>query len=321
MRNKLYYPYINIRDEVFLKYAILYYDKLNLIVPESRKFSEKMNMVSDSTDLFVKIKPEQSYQTCCDAAKYTIAFIEERMRTDSNFDIYRNGHTSRLYKGKYNWEFGEYCEKNGLLTHQQDSIKVHPVIASEYMTNLANLIAVKNNMDIVTDTVKYADYHFNPEFCDMKNSIKRDEVMQRELKFVLPVDIKKIPIERIIAFRNHNEYAAMRQDFQRYAENCIDSTTQNDFDLVECMKLKKELAVFFRSNGLEIANCSMSFVMLARGWETLSITEFAAGAISMAHDVKSIITDLKQGSLSNICDLIAARRYLGKIKQIPFIEY
>lgn len=101
MRNKLYYPYINIKDEDFLKYAILYYDKLHLIVPESIRFNEKMSRVAESTDLFVKIKPEQSYQTCCDATKYTIAFIDERMRTDSNFDVYRNEHTSRLYKGKF----------------------------------------------------------------------------------------------------------------------------------------------------------------------------------------------------------------------------
>lgn len=321
MRNKLYYPYINIRDEDFLKYAILYYDKLNLIVPESRRFSEKMSKVSGSTDLFVKIKPEQSYQTCCDAAKYTIAFIEQRMRTDSNFDVYRQEHTSRLYEGKYNWEFREYCEKNGLLTHHKDSIKVHPVIASEYMTNLANLIAGKNDMDIVTDTARYADYHFNPEFYDMNKSIKRDEVMQRELRFVLPVDMRRIPIDKIIAFRNHNEYAFMRQAFQRYTEKCVDSPNQNDFDLEEYMRLKKEFVVFFCKHGFEIADFSMSFVMFANGYENLGITAFAAGAISMAHDVKDIITDLKSGGLTNISDLIAARRYLGKIKLMPFIEY
>lgn len=321
MRNRLYYPYINIRDEDFLKYAILYYDKLNLIVPESTSFNEKMSMVSDSTDLLIKIKPEQSYQACCDATRYTIAVIDERMRMDSNFSVYRDVHTSHLYKGKYNWEFREYCEKNGLLTHQKDGIKVHPVIASEYMTNLANLIAGKNGMDIVTDTVKYADYHFNPEFCGMKNSIKRDEVLQRELSFVLPVDMRRIPIEKIIDFRNHNEYVAMRQVFQRYTENGMDSTTQNDFDLVEYMRLRKDLAKFFISYGFEIADFSMSVVMLASGYKTLGVTTFAAGVISMIHDFKDIITDLKSGYLTKISDSIAARRYLGKIKQIPFIEY
>ncbi|MBQ9928725.1 MAG: hypothetical protein IJO65_12235 [Lachnospiraceae bacterium] len=321
MRNKLYYPYINIKDEDFLKYAILYYDKLHLIVPESIRFNEKMSRVAESTDLFVKIKPEQSYQTCCDATKYTIAFIDERMRTDSNFDVYRNEHTSRLYKGKYNWEFSEYCEKNELLTLQRDSIKVHPVIASEYMTNLANLIAGKNGMDIVTDTVKYADYHFNPDFRGMKNSIIRDEVMRRELAFVLPVDMRGIPIEKIIDFRNHNEYAAMRQAFHRYTEKCMESTIQNDFDLVEYMRLKKDFVEFFKSYSLEIADFSMSFVMFASGCEFLGVTAFAAGAISMIHDFKDIITDLKSGNLTKISDSIAARRYLGKIKQMPFINY
>lgn len=312
MRNKLYYPYINIRDEDFLKYAILYYDKLNLIVPESRRFSEKMGKVSDSTDLFVKIKPEQSYQTCCDATKYTIAFIEQRMRTDSNFDVYRQEHTSRLYEGKYNWEFREYCEKNGLLTHQKDSIKVHPVIASEYMTNLANLIAGKNDMDIVTDTVRYADYRFNPDFSNMKNSIKRDEVMQREIRFILPVDMRRIPIEQITAFRNHNEYTAMRMAFQRYTEHCVDSTNQNNFDLQEYMRLKKDFAKFFCKYGLKIADFSMAFLVFVNGCENFDITKFAAGAMSMANNGMGIITDLNSGDLKKVSDLIAARRYLGK---------
>ena len=102
MRSKLYYPYINIKDEDFLKYAILYYDKLNLIVPESRRFNDKMSMVSDSTDLFVKIKPEQSYQTCCDATKYTIAFIDERMRMNTYNSLINNLETLELNRFKDN---------------------------------------------------------------------------------------------------------------------------------------------------------------------------------------------------------------------------
>lgn len=319
MRNKLYYPYVNIQDEDFLKYAILYYDKLNLIIPESIRFNEKMRRVSDSTDLFAKINPEQSYQTCYDAAKYTIAFIEERMRKDAHFDIYRNIHTSHLYEGKYNWDFYVYCQENGLLTQQRNGIKVHPVIASEYMTNLANLIANKNDMDIVTDNVRYADYHFNPEFSTMKKSISRDEFIRRELMFVLPVDMRRIPVEKIIAFRNHNEYSSMRQAFQRYTENYIDSTTQND--LAKSMKVKKDLAKFFISHGFEIADFSMSVVLLANGYDTLGVTAFAAGAISMALDFKNIITDFKSGYMAKTTDSIAARRYLGKIKQMPFVEY
>lgn len=318
MRNKLYYPYINIKDEDFLKYAILYYDKLHLIVPESINFNEKMRRVAESTELFIKIKPDQPYQNCCDATKYTIAFIDERMRTDSNFAVYRNDHTSRLYEGKYNWEFVKYCEENGLLTHQRDGIKVHPVIASEYMTNLANLIAGKNGMDIVTDTVKYADYHFNPEFRDIKNSIIRDEVMRRELAFVLPVDMRAIPIETLIEFRNHDEYASMRHAFQRYTENCMESTIQNDFDLEGCMRLNKDFARFFKSYGLEIADFSMSFVMFVSGCKFLGVTTFAAGAISMIRDFKDIVTDFKSGNLTMISDSLAARRYLGKIKQMPY---
>lgn len=320
MRNKLYYPYINIKDEDFLKYAILYYDKLNFIVPESIEFNEKMKRVSASTDLFEKIKPEQSYHICCDATKYTLAFIDERMKKDPDFDIYRKKHTSLLYEGKYNWEFRKYCEENGLLTYKGNSIKVHPIIASEYMTNLANLIAGNKDMDIVTDTESYADYHLNIEFSDMKNPINREEVMRRELAFVLPVDMRRIPIEKIIEFRNHNEYVDMRKAFQSYTEKGINSTNQNDFDLVEYMSLKKDFAVFFKSYGIEIADFSMSFVMLASGCSTLGVTAFAAGAISMAHNFMDIITELKLGDLTKIREAIAARRYFGKIKQMPFHE-
>ena len=320
MREKLYYPYINIQDEVFLKYAILYYDKLNLIVPKSKCLNEKMNRVLGSTDLFEIIEPEQSYQICCDAAKYTIAFIEERMRTDYNFEIYRNEHTSRLYKGKYNWEFYEYCKRNRLLTSQQDGIKIHPVIASEYMTNLANLIAGENNMDIVTDTVKYADYRLNPRFHAMKKSIVRNEFMRRELAFVLPVDIRNIPLEKIINFRNHNEYVAMRQAFQSYAENHIEPTIQNDIDLVKCMSIKKDITEFFSAHGLEIANFTMSFLLFVKGlgMEGQGVTEFAAGAIGAAHSLSDI---LKSDDLAKISQKMAARRYLGKLEQMPFIKY
>lgn len=321
MRNKLYYPYINIRDEEFLKYAILYYDKLNLIVPGSIRLNEKMRTVSESTDLFVEIKPENSYQICCDAAKYTIAFINERMKTDSNFDIYRNQHTSRLYEGKFNWEFRDYCERNRLLTYCKDGIKVHPVIASEYMTNLANLIAGQKDMDIVTDTVKYADYHLNSYFCRMNDSINQDEVMRREFQFILPVDMSRISVERIVAFRNHNEYASMRQAFQRYVEKGVNSATSNDFDLQEYLRLKRDLEKFFVSHGIEIVDFFMSVALFAGGLKTLGVTAFAAGAIGLAHDFKDVITDLRTGNLPNIGDSIAARRYLVKIQQMPFRNY
>ena len=113
----------------------------------------------------------------------------------------------------------------------------------------------------------------------------------------------------------------MRQAFHRYTEKCMESTIQNDFDLVEYMRLKKDFVEFFKSYSLEIADFSMSFVMFACGCEFLGVTAFAAGAISMIHDFKDIITDLKSGNLTKISDSIAARRYLGKIKQMPFINY
>ena len=42
--------------------CILYYDKLNIIVPDHLSFNKKMKMMSDNTNLFNRINPSGSYQ-------------------------------------------------------------------------------------------------------------------------------------------------------------------------------------------------------------------------------------------------------------------
>ena len=60
MRNLLYYPYFEIRNEDWLKFALLYFRNLNLIIPESadRHLSEEFNHLYESTDLFNKFRPD-----------------------------------------------------------------------------------------------------------------------------------------------------------------------------------------------------------------------------------------------------------------------
>ena len=71
MEELLYYPNFEIQNENWLKFALLYIDKLKPIVPYQgdKYISEYSNLIYNESDLLVKYRPEYSeaYKATLDA--------------------------------------------------------------------------------------------------------------------------------------------------------------------------------------------------------------------------------------------------------------
>lgn len=245
MNKLLYYPYFEIQDENFLKFALLYIDEIRPIIPESASgsLSVPMQSIIEHTDLINPYDPE--YFDGLYASGEAVQYLETNF-TNQELDRVRMGNVRArfmctLYSEKYTNKFEEFCIENQLGQRCNEGITVHRDIAYIYMSMLAETISRETELDMVTDVMKYAYPTLQRPLRTQRRNMEMLNTIQTEIQFQVPADMRKIPLERFIELRADNRFEEARRSFVTELNRVLDNGDIQNTDLRDLMECKKEI--------------------------------------------------------------------------------
>jgi hypothetical protein len=236
----LYYPYIHLTNKNWLKYALLYWDKISRIVPVSVNPSDSEDIITIKSEIgFIEDYAPDSWDTSNTMRKFLERFhndIDElhhigryssykcrhhddfnRIRKHRIFSLERSVNLSsstyihvqkiepRLVEMLFEMDLAEPGENEW-----ESYIKVEGIFGYLYMTYLANTISEKNNIPIITDL---EDFFITSQYFKQRKSLVNQQI-PKEFEFSLanmliadyfPKDINLITIDKIIKIRKELE--------------------------------------------------------------------------------------------------------------------
>jgi hypothetical protein len=238
----LYYPHINLTNKNWVKHALLFWDNISRIVPNSVEPSDNEDIISINYHTgFIKDYHPESYDT-----SNTFNQFSEQLRhileSDQFFHnrYFERGRNRRHYFGDYNERrsfYSNMVKSNGTYIHVmkidprmkeylfeigiaipgenqwEDWIKIDNEIGLLYMTFLAKSISNNKNLPIVTDVEQ--SFSAAIQFETKLNSDYKNEFEYRLgnllIETIVPNNINAVPLDKIIDIREN--YSAERSAF------------------------------------------------------------------------------------------------------------
>jgi len=216
----LYYPYINFSNLNWLKTAALYYEGLSRIVPPGytaftdKKWVERMN---DQEEFIKDIHPTAASLTA--GLKFS-KFIENEFSDPGKRNAYMqeigasipNEKPFVIHDLKLTNLIREQLLEGGFMyaSKTPNSYDFEPITGAMYMTFLANEIAIKEYLPIVTDDPIFQPLIRGAQKDEISNEVKPQGEIGHMLaslliESVVPVNIESVSIKKIMHFRKkHN---------------------------------------------------------------------------------------------------------------------
>lgn len=163
MEHAIYYPGFEVRDSDWLKFALLYVDRLNPIIPRSgdKYLSEMYERLRGETDLIDPHRPD--YDEGCKATLDAIDVVERILQNPAAYstalstsDIAAVWRDSRkwkytLFEEKYTPAWEEFCVKNGFANRSNKGLTLEKSLGLLYMSLLAHVISECRGTCSLTD--------------------------------------------------------------------------------------------------------------------------------------------------------------------------
>jgi hypothetical protein len=242
MKKTIYFPNFEPPNKAWLKFALLYMENFSPIIPKSGlgDVSEEFARIINNTDLVTPYNPD--YNEGTSASIKSIEFLERIFK-----DEYRYGHLFNkinlrrdmlnsnrknhiIYREKYSWQFQDFCIQNELGIETENGIFVTEELGIIYMSYLAEEIAYRNSMSVISDNTKF-DNFLNHRQLEEKTNRAKQEFAKGVISLIIPKNISQISIPKLIEFRNKN--IDKIKSFNRELNNSIQSIengiTHRDF--------------------------------------------------------------------------------------------
>jgi hypothetical protein len=244
MNKLIYYPGFEVRERDWLKFALLYIDELNPIIPASgdNYLSDLYHKLMDETDLISSHRPDHG-----EGLKATLDAIDvvERIliRPESYSSVFAGSdvvsawrdpqnHCYVLFEEKYTRDWERFCVSHGLGTLTDEGITLPKELGFIYMTLLAQTIADSRGISPITD---YADLDRFSIFTRRTDAVQpeRLEIAQAVIELKLPARLSQIELDEFIKLRNRPGFKqrlkAFHKEFDRYFDNIEDGASPGQF--------------------------------------------------------------------------------------------
>jgi hypothetical protein len=282
----LYYPHINLTDMNWLKTASLFYKGLSRIVPLDYKTedNELINRLNEKEEFLTNINPGQYGEDIgfdfLEFAKSELSDEKHRKKLLQELEIIiPKDNSFNLHSEKISSVLQQELPRLGLAKQPKKNnewYQLEPITGALYMTFLANRLAEKRNIPVVTD---------NPIFQPLLRGFQREhlrptgDVAETLASLVInssiPEDIQNLPISKIVKFRE--SYDDERHLFYKGINNLVEELRKVDSPdvLKECIESKQK--------DIEIAVDNLDRVYKSMGISTttallgLSVPAFASG--------------------------------------------
>lgn len=215
MKKLIYYPNFEPPNTEWLKFSLLYLDRLESIVPNERQhlISDDYRWLLNETDLLEMYSPSynESERASIKAVEEALKFIDNPDLRSSLFNrpnILRDWRSQdkwnyNIFSEKFSNSFSDFVLRNQIGKRTEDGLILPKELAFIFMTYLAQEISTNRNGSIITDNIEFD--HFTNYSKVINPSINnRHKFMKGIVNMILPGNLADIPLERLIDFRNKN---------------------------------------------------------------------------------------------------------------------
>lgn len=240
MKELLYYPGFEVKDENWLKFALLYIKKLDSIVPPrgDSYLSSLYHEINNETNFFYNIRPdyEEGYNASIDA----LEAIEKIFKYPNRY--FRNFHTSNviekwkngnyqdytLFSEKYTYDFQRFCIDNEIAQECSEGIKVPRELALMYMGQLSSVISDKRGLEAITDYRELDNFNIFSRRTYSSKSKRKITLAKNIINLYLPSNLDDIKFRDIIRLRNDKNYYSTLDAFHHHLDTYFNSLEGNE---------------------------------------------------------------------------------------------
>lgn len=337
MRELIYYPGFEVRDVDWLKFAMLYLDRIRPIIPytiepREKYISDTFLRVMEETDLIRPYCPDYQEGVCAS----TLA-CEEFERFLQHPEWYagffgypygrhlvdkwksRNNQNTTLFEGKYSYEFFQFCVENHIAYRCREGIKISNELAFTYMSFLADVISRHNEIEMITDVKKYSTLLLVDKHVGM-NSHKMLNATKNDVQLAIPEKLSNVPIETVINLRRNPDFNAARKEYLKQITKLIDSqeSEQSFGSITDKLSCEREYIKICESVVNMIATATLTAISFGNAIQRNSTADWLSVAASTFVNAKSI-KDSVAGMPEYVSELKSkrlARRYIAKIQSL-----
>ncbi len=232
MKNLIYYPGFEVKDVDWLKFALLYVDALNPIIPKSgdKYLSDLHKKLQSETDFIVTHRPNnfEGLRATLDAIEEVEKVLKDPHSYSQIFDRpdfldswkLPANHQYELFEEKYTDAWEAFCVENSLGTPTDEGIKVHMELGFVFMSLLAQTIAESRSVSPITD---YSNLDKFSIFTRTKTNMAEMKVAQAVIELELPTSLHDIELNAIIALRNRSGFKERLAAFHQELSDYLDS--------------------------------------------------------------------------------------------------
>lgn len=305
MERAIYYPGFEMQNLNWLKFALLYVDHLNPIIPPrgDKYLSEACRQLNDDTDLIIPHRPD--YREGTAATLDAIEVVEKILRHPQSFspefscpDIVARWKEPKnwqytLFEEKFTRSWKDFCFKHRLARETAEGLLLEKSLGLIYMSILAHAISESRGVPSLTD---------HPEMDKISiltrgthpQTPQRIHVARSIIKFQIPANLAGIGMDSIIQLRNKRDFKerlhAFHTELGQWMEKVENGEAQGDF---------------FQTRKSAFSDFSDEVVSLGFG-----VTTFGVGVwlfLSQPDGWEGMIKQLSAGSLLAVGSVIKLR--------------
>jgi len=273
MENLVYFPTFEPPAPTWLKFALLYVDNFNPIIPDSgrRHLTKDYERVIGETDLITPYRPsyDQGDRASIKAIEFVKKLNENPYRYTNLFNrpniirtMRSNNRLFKIFAEKFSMNWEDYCLQKGFGERTDGGILVTEELAFIFMTFLAEEIAFQEGKSIITDNNNF-DNFLNYRKVIPRHIYDRQTFAQGVLSLTVPRDISTIPVSNLIRFRNTNRerIRAFNAELNNSLNNVQDGISEKDF-VDRFNNIYSELTTEILTQGLGIATIPLATYIL-----------------------------------------------------------
>jgi hypothetical protein len=221
----IYYPHFEVESETWLKFALLFFERLMPIVPQSgyRYLSHLHSRLQDESDLIEVIEPKRTEGDLateralrlCERILERPGLYESTFRRPGFLPEWKTPALQRyeLFAAKYNAEWQRFCVERNLGRKSVEGIEVHPELGFVYMSSLAQRISEARGLPPVTDhqqfdllsTITRVGSPSNADAVDLAHGV---------IRLHLPLNLAAIDLEDLFALRRNRDFRQRLRAFR-----------------------------------------------------------------------------------------------------------
>lgn len=329
MQKLIYYPSFEVRDEDWLKFALLYIDELRPIIPASgdEHLTARFRSLIDSTDLIRAYRPE--YDEGCKASEEAIRVVTRLLAYPQLFlEVFGDPLIAERWRRPFSQKFLLFREKFAVdwLEFVKDEHLGHPTnrgiymareLASIYMTILAQKISDRLNIPAITDD---RDADALAVFTQRTSPADPDSVTigRSILDVKIPENLSEIPLSRVIEFRSQPGFRdrlhGLHAELQRHITAVENGSARGDF-LHTRGSVLRDMSDELASLGGRMIPITIAVWLLLRGTATGYPETLAPIAAATGATITTVIS--VRNYLQNNQDRRFTRKYLADLRALP----